>query len=92
MITLESEVANVFKCFYTVIETQFQTKINILHSNNGTKYFNNFLGDFLKDKEILHQFTCVDTPHQKGIAERKNTHLLEVSRALMFKMSIPKYL
>lgn len=41
-----------------MIETQFQTKIQILPSNSGIEYFNENLTDFLKDKGILHQATC----------------------------------
>ncbi|RVW66431.1 Retrovirus-related Pol polyprotein from transposon TNT 1-94 [Vitis vinifera] len=39
---------------------------------------------------ILHQTSCVDTPSQNGVAERKNRHLLETARALMFQMKVPK--
>ena len=39
---------------------------------------------------ILHESSCVDTPAQNGVAERKNRHLLEVARALLFQMSVPK--
>ena len=46
----------------------------------------------MREKGILHQSTCVDTPQQNEISERKNRHLLEVSRALMFQMCVPKYL
>ena len=34
----------------------------------------------------------MDTPQQNGIAERKNKHLLEVARAMMFSINVPKYL
>ncbi|KAL5777605.1 hypothetical protein ACOSP7_010531 [Xanthoceras sorbifolium] len=88
----KSDVEKLFKDFYTMIETQFQTKISILHTDNGTEYFNKRLGTFLKEKGIYHQSTCVDTPQQNGIAERKNRHLLEVARAIMFSMNVPKYL
>ena len=40
---------------------------------------------------ILHQTSCVDTPSQNGIAKRKNRHLLETSRALLFQMDVPKH-
>ena len=71
-----------------VVENQFQTKISILWSDNGTKFYNDCLGDFLLEKGILHQSTCRDTPQQNGISEHKNKHLLEVDRALMFHMNV----
>ncbi|RVX11614.1 Retrovirus-related Pol polyprotein from transposon RE2 [Vitis vinifera] len=41
-------------------------------------------------RRIVHLSSCVDTPQQNGIAERKNRHLLEVARSLMFSMNVPK--
>ena len=79
----KSDVKKLFTNFYNMIENQFQTKIGILLSDNGTKYFNEHLGGFLKSKGIFHQSTCRDTPQQNGIAERKNKHLMEVARAIM---------
>lgn len=84
----KSEVEHIFTDFYTMIETQFQTKISILRTDNGTEYLNNTLENFLIEKGILHQSTCPDTPEQNGIAERKNKHLLEIARAMMFYMHI----
>lgn len=88
----KSEVEKCFKDFFLMIENQFQTKIGILRTDNGTEYFNKYLGAFISEKGIVHQSTCRDTPQQNGIAERKNRHLLEVARALMFSMNVPKYL
>ena len=51
----KSEVEKLFKIFYSLVETQFQTKIAVLHTDNGTKYFNEVLGSFLKEKGIHHQ-------------------------------------
>ena len=88
----KNEVEQIFSAFYKMVETQFQTKISILRTDNGTEYFNKILGNFLTEKGILHQSTCPDTPEQNGVAERKNRHLLETARAMMFYMQIPKYL
>lgn len=86
------EVENVFKEFYKMVEHQFLTKISSLHTNNGTKYFNEHLWNFLREKDIHHQSTYIDTPQQNGITKRKKKHLLEVARAIMFLMHVPKYL
>ncbi|XP_057749111.1 retrovirus-related Pol polyprotein from transposon RE1 isoform X1 [Arachis stenosperma] len=88
----KSEVSKIFQYFSTMVETQFDTKISILRSDNGTEYFNKNLGEFLQKKGIQHQSTCPNTPQQNGIAERKNKHLLEVARAIMFEGNVPKYL
>ena len=39
---------------------------------------------------IIHQTTCTYTPQQNVVAERKNRHLLEVTRALLLTTSVPK--
>ena len=41
--------------------------------------------------EILHRTLCVDTPSQNGVAEKKNRDLLEIARALLFQMNVPKH-
>ena len=88
----KSEVETIFKNFYNMVENQFQTKISFFHFDNGTEYFNHCLENFFKEKGIQHQSTCRDTPQQNGIAERKNHHLLEIGRAIMFSMHVLKYL
>ena len=41
--------------------------------------------------DILRQTSCVDAPSQNGVVERKNRHLLEPARALLFQMHMPKH-
>jgi hypothetical protein len=88
----KSEVSNIFQCFSKMIETQFDTKISILRSDNGTEYFNKNLKEFSQHKGIQQQSTYPSTPQQNGTAERKNRHLLEVARAIMFESNVPKFL
>ena len=52
---------------------------------------NNIFGAYLLEHGIIHQ-TSPDTPSQNGVAKRKNRHLLEVARSMMFQMDVPKYL
>lgn len=67
-----------------MIQTQFQTQIQIIRTNNGTEYFNHTLQEHLQHYGILHQNSCVDTSQENGIVERKNRHLLEVARTILF--------
>lgn len=46
-------------------------------------------GTYLKSNVIVHQISCPCTSAQNGTVERKNRHLLEVERYLMFTMVIP---
>ena len=87
----KTEVCQTFINFHNMVQTQFQTKIKILHTDNGTEYVNHTLSNFLTKNGILHKSTCPSTPQQNGIAERKNRHILETARAIMFESKVPKY-
>lgn len=73
------------------MKTFFETKIRILHTNNGTEYFKGTLGSFFIGQQIHHQTTCVDIPQQNGIVECNNKHILELFQSIMFSMNAPKY-
>ena len=85
-------VLECFKTFHKMVETQFEKKVKVLRSDNGTEYTNRAMQDFLRGNGIVHQTTCVNTPEQNGVAERKNRHILEVTRCLLFAMNVPRYL
>ncbi|RVW45970.1 Soluble starch synthase 3, chloroplastic/amyloplastic [Vitis vinifera] len=63
----------------------------ILKSDNAKEYFTSSLSTYLQNHDIIHISSCVDTPQQNGVAERKNRHLLEVARCLMFSSNVPNY-
>jgi hypothetical protein len=86
----KSDVSNVFPNFYNMIKTQFDVRIKRFRSDNAKYYFNKTLSPFFQKEGIIHESSCVNTPQQNGIAERKNGHLLDVTRALLFHKSVPK--
>lgn len=61
-----------------------------MRSDNARDYFNQFLTPYLQKEGIIHESSCVTTPQQNGVAERKNRHLLETTRALLFQNNVPK--
>jgi hypothetical protein len=46
--------------------------------------------NYLKLKGILDQTTCIYTPQQNDISERKNKHLLEMTRVILFQTMYQK--
>ncbi|CAL2238959.1 unnamed protein product [Prunus armeniaca] len=44
---------------------------------------------FFKDNGIIFQHSCVSTPQQNGVVERKHRHILETASALCFQAHLP---
>jgi len=72
--------------FVIFVQTQFETTIKIIRSDNVIEFF---MSNFFVNKEIVHQTSCVNTPQQNNIVERKHGHLLNVERDLMIQSDLP---
>ena len=86
MIKLKFDTQSILHSFFTFVETQFQTKIKSLKSDNGPEFS---MSQFFTDKNVLHQLSCVDTPQQNSVVERKHQHILSIARALRFQANLP---
>ena len=85
-----SQVFTHFCSLHAEIKTQFKVSIQTLRSDNAKEYLSQTFQSYTLQNGILHESSCVDTPVQNGVAERKNRNLLEVARALLFYMIVPK--
>jgi len=74
------------KDFVVFIQTEFETGIKVIRSDNGTEFF---MTNFFCNKGIVHQTSCVNTPQQNSIVERNHGHLLNVVRTLMIHSHLP---
>ena len=52
-----------------MVETQFFCKVKFVKSDNGLAFA---LLSFYLSKGIMHQMSCVETPQQNGVVERKH--------------------
>jgi len=83
----KSKVVKILEDFVVFIQTQFETGIKVIRSDNETEFF---MTNFFSNKGIIHQNSCVNTSQQNNILERKHDHLLNVARALMIQSHLPK--
>ena len=83
------EVLSVFKHFKSMVETQFNSKLKILRTNNGFEYINNDFKSFCPTSGILHQSSCPHTPEQNGVSERKHRHIVETGLTLLYQSHLP---
>ena len=55
--------------------------------HNGTKFLS--MHQFFLDHDIECQRTCVYTPKQNGVVERKHYHILTIARSLLYQSNLP---
>ena len=84
----KSEARTFLIHFIHLVANQFSKTVKIIRSDNGPEFK---ISDFYSSKGIIHQTSCVNTPQQNGVAERKYRHLLNVARALLFQANLPKH-
>ena len=82
----KAETRDIIINFITSIETQYNQKVKIIRSDNGSEFI---MTNFYASKGIVHQTSCIETPEQNGIVERKHQHLINVTRALLFQANMP---
>uniref|UniRef100_A0A2N9FUB4 Integrase catalytic domain-containing protein n=1 Tax=Fagus sylvatica TaxID=28930 RepID=A0A2N9FUB4_FAGSY len=88
--TDRSQLFATFQSFYAEISNQFNAKLLAFRTDNAREYTESSFQEFLTSRGIIHQTSCVRTPQQNGIAERKNGPILAIARALMLQMHVPK--
>ncbi|KAL4341001.1 hypothetical protein GQ457_08G015920 [Hibiscus cannabinus] len=89
LLRVKNDAVLYLKQFLTLVKTQFSSNTKIIRSDNGTEFFNSACSTLFTTLGLVHQSSCVHTPQQNGVAERKHRHLLEVARALRFQSNVP---
>jgi transposase InsO family protein len=64
-------------------QNKSDTKIKKIRNDNGTKFKNTQVEDFLDEEDIKHEFSASNTPQQNRVAERKNRTLIEMARTMI---------
>jgi len=90
LLAAKSNALPLIMAFIEMVYTQFNAKVKTLRFDNALELgLNREATTYFLSKGIIRQTSCVATPQQKGVVERKHKHLLETSRALLFHSGLP---
>jgi len=87
----KSDVFTVFQEFHSMVGTPYQKQIRSWQTDNAMKFLDTSIQKYLHHYGIRHQTSCTYTPQQNGLAERKNRQILEVVRASLLGMHMPRF-
>jgi hypothetical protein len=79
----KSETQEVLKKFLKKAQNEFDTRVKKIRSNNGSKFKNTQVEDYLDHEDIKHEFLAPYTPQQNRVAERKNMTLIKSIRTML---------
>jgi hypothetical protein len=84
----KAQVRSMLCSFFQLVATQFQCKIKYIRSDNGVEFQ---MTEIFQSQGVIHQLSCVETPQQNFVVERKHLHLLNVARSLRFQVHLPLF-
>ncbi|RVX14783.1 Retrovirus-related Pol polyprotein from transposon TNT 1-94 [Vitis vinifera] len=87
----KDKVFSIFCSFHEMVKTQYSATIHILRSDNGGEYMHRDFKNYFSRHGLIHETTCPQTPQQNEIAERKNRHILETTRAILLGAHVPNH-
>jgi transposase InsO family protein len=79
----KSETQEVLKKFLKRAKNKFDAKVKKIRSDNGSKFKNTQVEDYLDQEDIKHEFLAPYTPQQNGVAERKNKTLIKSTKTML---------
>jgi transposase InsO family protein len=84
----KSETQGVLKKFLRRAQNEFNLRIKKIRSDNGSKFKNTQVDDYLDEDGIKHEFSAPYAPQQNEVAERKNHTLIKMARTMLDEYKI----
>ena len=86
-----AKLFSIFQKFHAEIQTQFNTSIHILRSDNAKEYLSALVSSFMSSHGILHQSSYAYTPQHNEVVERKNRHLIKNAHTHLLHHKVPQH-
>jgi transposase InsO family protein len=83
------QVRDKVKTFVRRAQKEFGLPIKKVRSDNGIKFKNTQVEEFLDEEGIRHEFSTSYTPQQNGVVERKNHTLIDMARTMLDEYKMP---
>jgi hypothetical protein len=86
----KSKTQGTLKRFLRRAQNEFELKVKKIRSNNGSKFKNLQVEEYLEEEGIKHEFSTPYTPQQNGVVERKNRMLIDMARTMLGESKTPQ--
>jgi transposase InsO family protein len=86
----KSKTQGTIKRFLRRAQNEFELKVKKIRSNNGSKFKNLQVEQYLEEEGIKHEFFDPYTPQQNGVVERKNRPLIDMVRTMLGEYKMPE--
>ncbi|GJZ16739.1 retrovirus-related pol polyprotein from transposon TNT 1-94 [Tanacetum coccineum] len=87
----KDETPEVLKDFLKMIQHNIQAQVITIRTDISTKFLNQTLHAYFKEKGVEHQTYTPRTPEQNGIVKIRNRTLVEVSRTMILASKLPLF-
>ncbi|GJX55875.1 putative ribonuclease H-like domain-containing protein [Tanacetum coccineum] len=85
----KDKTSEILKKFITDIENLIDLRVKVIRCDNGIEFKNRVMNQLCEMKGIKREFSVARTPHQNGVAERKNRTLIEAARTMLADLKFP---
>jgi transposase InsO family protein len=86
----KSETQETLKCFLKRAQNEFELRVKKIRNDNGSKFKNLQVEEYLEGEGIKHEFSAPYMPQQNGVVERKNRALIDMARTTLGEYKTPK--
>nr|GEW20196.1 retrovirus-related Pol polyprotein from transposon TNT 1-94 [Tanacetum cinerariifolium] len=69
--------------FLMMIQVWLKVLVCCIRTNNGTKFFNQTLGEYYEEVGISHETSVARSPQQNDVVERRNRTLIEAANTML---------
>ena len=92
MLQQKSDAFEAFKRFKTLAETEKGANLKALRTDRGGEFTSTEFSSYCNRNGIKRELTAPYSPHQNGVAERKNRTLMSMVRAMLKAKDLPREL